>query len=274
LTGIRPELAFHHIRHAAMVFQIFGIVNHGCQPRLASSRRLAHNGDVAIAKWGCHECKSRFKTDGMKTNRIISLFVCALCLAGLVSCQKKEAAVDRNISKPVQPENERFKKTKILAEQGHAEAQCLLGVSYEHGDGVPQDFAEAVNWFRKAAAQGHAAAQCLLGESYYQGEGVPRDYAEAVKWFRRAADQGQAGAQYDLGLCYRDGEGVTKNYLEACKWALLANAQSQGRGKISSMNKDLVSSLESQLTQNQIAEAQRLAGEFKPQVVLPDSKSE
>jgi hypothetical protein len=40
------------------------------------------------------------------------------------------------------------------------------------------------------------------------------------------------------------------------------------------MNKDLVSSLESQLTQNQIAEAQRLAGEFKPQVVLPDSKSE
>jgi Sel1 repeat len=37
-----------------------------------------------------------------------------------------------------------------LANQGVAEAQSNLGVMYEQGQGVPQDYAEAVMWFRKA----------------------------------------------------------------------------------------------------------------------------
>ena len=36
---------------------------------------------------------------------------------------------------------------------------------------------------------------------YDNGEGVPQDYAEAVKWYRLAAEQGDARAQYNLGLC-------------------------------------------------------------------------
>ena len=42
-------------------------------------------------------------------------------------------------------------------------AQDTLAVMYEDGKGVPQDYAEAVNWFRKAADQGYPRAQSLLG---------------------------------------------------------------------------------------------------------------
>ena len=63
---------------------------------------------------------------------------------------------------------------------------------YEQGHGVPQDYAEAVKWYRKAADQGDAFAQYNLGVMYDNGEGVPQDQAEAVKWYRKAAEQGDA----------------------------------------------------------------------------------
>ena len=44
--------------------------------------------------------------------------------------------------------------TKKGAEQGDAVAQFNLGVSYANGDGVPENDAEAVRWYRMAAEQG------------------------------------------------------------------------------------------------------------------------
>ena len=48
---------------------------------------------------------------------------------------------------------------RARAEQGDAEAQFNLGVMYSNGEGVPQDDAEAVRWYRLAAAQGYARAR-------------------------------------------------------------------------------------------------------------------
>jgi len=98
------------------------------------------------------------------------------------------------------------------------EANLDLGLAYYKGQGVTQDFGEAVKWFRKAADQGHAPAQSNLGVAYDKGEGVPQDYAAAVSWYRRAADQGEAGAQYNLGLMYEGGLGVPQDYGEAVEW--------------------------------------------------------
>ena len=50
------------------------------------------------------------------------------------------------------------------------------------------------------------------GEDYFYGHGVPQDYAEAVKWWRKAAEQGNADAQLRLGHCYRNGHGVPQDY--------------------------------------------------------------
>ena len=104
------------------------------------------------------------------------------------------------------------------ADQGNAVAQAHLGDCYYRGEGVGQDYAEAVKWYRKAAGQGDAAAQTNLGYCYYSGKGVGQDYAEAVKWYRKAADQGFVFAQRNLGDCYYSGEGVGQNYAEAVKW--------------------------------------------------------
>ena len=82
---------------------------------------------------------------------------------------------------------------------GDAVAQCSLGVAYALGRGVPQDYAQAAQWYRKAAEQGEAFAQFNLGLLYNSGRGVPQDYAQAAQWYEKAAVQGDAWSQsFDL----------------------------------------------------------------------------
>ena len=64
------------------------------------------------------------------------------------------------------------------------------GTRYAKGQGVLQDYAEAVKWYRLAAAQGNAMAQANLGLRYAKGEGVPQDYILAHMWFNLAAGKG------------------------------------------------------------------------------------
>nr|MCS5587697.1 sel1 repeat family protein [Porticoccaceae bacterium] len=64
-----------------------------------------------------------------------------------------------------------------------------------------------------------------LAWMYAHGEGVPENAAEAVKWYRKAAEQGLAVAQYNLAKMYRRGEGVPKNKIKAYLWYSLAKAQ-------------------------------------------------
>jgi hypothetical protein len=65
-----------------------------------------------------------------------------------------------------------------------------LGQTYYFGGkGIPQDYQEAMRWYRLAAehVQGRewqAIAQFSLGQMYDLGLGVPQDYREAVRWYR------------------------------------------------------------------------------------------
>jgi len=112
-----------------------------------------------------------------------------------------------------------FREFKPLAEQGHANAQSYLGfMYYAHGQGVPNNYAEAVKWWRKAALQGNPIAQYNLGLMYGAGLGVSKDYDEAFRWYRRAALQGDAKAQYELGVMWANGHGVPKDYGVAIWW--------------------------------------------------------
>lgn len=118
-----------------------------------------------------------------------------------------------------------LEQTRQAAEQGHADAQYSLGLRYAKGDGVAENYAEAMKWYRMAAEQGLARAQCNLGVLYDQGRGTAQNYAEAMKWFRKAAEQGNATAQYNLGIMYHQGHGTAQNYAEALKWFRMAEAQ-------------------------------------------------
>jgi TPR repeat protein len=144
------------------------------------------------------------------------------------------------------------------AEQGDAAAQSALGFMYLNGKGVQQDYADAAKWYRKAAEQGKADPQYYLGLMYVHGEGMPQDNTEAAKWFRLAAEQGDASAQSSLGWVYYQGEGVPQDYVLAHMWLNLAAA---GGDKNAVKARDLVAKL---MTPDQIAEAQRMAREWKP----------
>ena len=143
------------------------------------------------------------------------------------------------------------------AEQGDADAQFLLGLTYEIEGSPIKDYKEAVKWFRKAAEQGNADAHYYLGRSYYDGKGVVQDYKEAVKWYQKAAEQNHVGAQSGLGWMYYKGEGVPQDYVTAHVWYNLAGAGNE-------TVRELRDSIAKNMTPVQIAEAQRLAREWKP----------
>jgi TPR repeat protein len=101
-----------------------------------------------------------------------------------------------------------------------------LGSAYYEGkDGFKQDYAEALRYFKLAAAKNSLLAQYNLGTMYINGIGVKQDYTEALLYFKLAAAQNNSSAQTNLGYMYENGYGVTQNYTEASKWYKLAAAQ-------------------------------------------------
>ena len=144
------------------------------------------------------------------------------------------------------------------ADQGNADAQYYLGQMLRTGQGIPHGYSEAARWYRRAAEQGHVIAQYILGLMYRLGQGVPRDYWEAERWLRKAAEQGHDDAQSNLGVMYGTGTAVSLDYVLAHMWFDLAASSGNETGR---NNRNL---LAKQMTPEQIAEAQRLAREWKP----------
>jgi hypothetical protein len=56
------------------------------------------------------------------------------------------------------------------------------------------DYETAINLVRPLAEAGDAGAQTLLGGFYFYGRGGPIDYAQAEQWFQKAAAQGERQA--------------------------------------------------------------------------------
>ncbi len=82
-----------------------------------------------------------------------------------------------------------------LAEQGNADAQYNLGLMYDKGYGVPQNYVQTRQWYEKAAAQGLADAQFSLGVLHRKGHSVAQDFVQAHMWFNLSAANGEmAGA--------------------------------------------------------------------------------
>ena len=134
----------------------------------------------------------------------------------------------------------------------HADDFDVGDEAYQRGD-----YATALPIFQHLADQGHAKAQFNLGVMYRNGQGVPQDNAAAARWYRKAADQGNARARTNLGFMYGKGHGVTQDYVQAYMWYILAAQGEKDTG-------ELRDGLAKQMTPAQIAEAQKLAREWKP----------
>lgn len=131
------------------------------------------------------------------------------------------------------------------AEGGDPQYQVAMGLMYrwEGGIGLPQDFQEAVRWYRLAAEKGDRNGQYSLGYMYEMGYGVGQNNAEAAGWYRKAADQGDVQAMYKLGTSYYKGEPLTgeeKDPVAARKFLeQYVNAFRDADGRITVKKKDM-----------------------------------
>ncbi len=111
---------------------------------------------------------------------------------------------------------------KVFAEEGDAMSQFYLGILYEKGNGVDQQYPQALFWYIKAANQGVAKAQHNIGNIFFEGRGVSQDYKEAKRRFKLAAELNYSPAQYNLAYILEKGLGGEEKPKEAFEWYLKA----------------------------------------------------
>ncbi|WP_051327216.1 tetratricopeptide repeat protein [Desulfatibacillum aliphaticivorans] len=121
-------------------------------------------------------------------------------------------------------------------------------------------YAQAFRSYKNLAAQGHPEAQRLLGMMYENGQGVPKNYLEASRWYEKAASAGDMGGVVRLGLLHANGRGIPKNFVEGCKLFLIAKDMGYPNAQA------LLDQLTPKMTEEQLAEANALAGEWAPVV--------
>lgn len=121
-------------------------------------------------------------------------------------------------------------EVRVRAEQGDAEAQFVLGSLYSAGTVVDRDFVAAARWLLLAAEQGYVESFLPLARAYLAGNGVPQDFVSAHLWFNIAAAR-LTGEDRTIAVEQRD-------------------------------------SVQAQMGNEQVAEAQRLAREWVPSTDL------
>ncbi|MCD6027527.1 MAG: Tyrosine protein kinase:Serine/threonine protein kinase:Sel1-like repeat protein, partial [Solimicrobium sp.] len=107
---------------------------------------------------------------------------------------------------------------KRLGENNNSAAQNAVGRMYQLGLGVPQDYKEAMVWYRTAADQGSADGFLSMGVLHQFGFGVPQDFKEAMACFKTAAHTNHSEAQFQIGLMYMKGLGVKQSDTNTVKY--------------------------------------------------------
>lgn len=159
-----------------------------------------------------------------------------------------------------------FAQVKRAAEGIDAKAKFALAEMYSDGKGTPQNFAQALRWYRRAADASHPEAQTSMGLiALIKAVGLARDdegavrfgsdeskktemlslifgaagrlevkdasaLKEAMQWLKKSAEHGEASGQFLLGVMTAGGIGVEQNLTQAAKWIRLAatkNAEAQ-----------------------------------------------
>jgi TPR repeat protein len=149
------------------------------------------------------------------------------------------------------------------ARHGHVEAQNWLGYCYQHGLGVPQSDANAVEWYSKAATAGLAKAQNNLGLMYLNGKGVARDLSKARAEFEKAAAQGDSWGYNNLGGLYELGWGAPLDKAKALE--LYKKAEEAGNRQAGENYKRLMAAI-AQEKSTQVKPAAAEPGPSKPPV--------
>ena len=127
----------------------------------------------------------------------------------------------------------------LAAMQGDIEGALYNLMAHYQDDEIPiKDLARCRECFLKYS---HIPwIQTGLGDIYLWGKGVEKNYAEALQWYHKAAQQDSGLAYYRIGCCYEQGLGVDKNLAEARNYFQKAADKKiqQAIAKLSNLNTD------------------------------------
>ena len=131
------------------------------------------------------------------------------------SADKKSEISNSKQDTSVNPE-----EIRPLAESGNPFYQFQLGRCYDRGEGVEQDYEQAIYWYTLSAEQGNHKAQNNLAYLYVNGNdfGIEQDFQKALYWLEKAAASGDSYACLNVGDMYRLGLGVEQNYKKTIEY--------------------------------------------------------
>ncbi|MET0261697.1 MAG: SEL1-like repeat protein [Rariglobus sp.] len=130
------------------------------------------------------------------------------------------------------------------AAAGDAYAMYALGILYERGEGVRQDYLIARSWYEKAQAGGHPeaakAVQVVIGytvglDELAKGEAEAKanNSGKALEWYAKSAELGNTRAMIAAGNLYLTGKGTeAKNSAKAIEWFEKAAAKGDAIGEM------------------------------------------
>jgi len=129
---------------------------------------------------------------------------------------------------------------------------------------VPLALADSAAAVRTLAENGDADAQFVLGTMYRDGQGVEQDYTEALEWWHKAAEQGVIDAQFALGNIYAGGSGIAQDNVLAYMWYDIVALQTGAEWlhAIAGSNRDAVAK---RMTSEDVSKARQLAVEWRAQ---------
>jgi len=162
------------------------------------------------------------------------------------------------------------------AKSGDIVDQRYVGARYLRGEGVQQNYDQALYWLGQAAQKGDIVARSYLAEMYQDGLGIPKNEGYALQLYIESAKQGDILAQINLAQMLLAGEGVRQDLVSAYFWysvAGMASASKQAdapalvkqRLAIAAFVEQRLAMLTALMTQPQIAEAQRQVAEWREQ---------
>ena len=106
----------------------------------------------------------------------------------------------------------------MSSEKGNCVSSYILGLLYESGHGVEQDFKRAKYYFKKSALRGNSNGFYRIGLDFYLGHATSHNYSKAFKYFQKAEKMGSSRGMGGIGLCYLNGEGVKQDYTKAFEY--------------------------------------------------------
>lgn len=184
-------------------------------------------------------------------------FLKSIVFAGLLSAS---AIASADLVSSVPLNSSRYDTMQVAdlinhAKSGNQQAQFYLAKRYQKGQGVQQNYAQALQWYTAAANQDIAPAQLNLAFMYIRGEGVQPNAQQARYWLEKAARRGDNRASYTLAML----DEKERKLVDAYKWYDLASRDGMLSNEVRSRAQSKIGQLALNLSSQDIANARSRA---------------